>query len=1531
MQLSLLKQEEIYTCILPEKKKGQYWVTQKNEDGSEERVISVEGFEDHWVLKSNKHAVILSQGKKVKETKVENTSIYTIRLTKTGEDVILLSEPITRDRKQFKKLRLPREGSITIGRADHSDIRYYNPFTSSLHAQLVIHNNGLSIQDTNSSNGTFVNGKRVHQAMLKPGDLVYILGFKIIIGNGFIALNNPNGQVTYKETIFKNYIKHRPMVEAEKEEDEEDAGNDHHFYVSPRFKRDIEEAQLKIDGPPALTNMEETPLMLMLGPSITMGMASVLTAYFTVTNVLSYGGNMRTAMPSVIMSISMLLGMILWPILTRKFERRKRAQQEKIRQEKYRMYLKSIRQQLIDEAKYQEQILHENYVTIEECIDRIIHQKRNLWERTHLHDDFLKLRLGTGTLPLSLDLQYPEKRFTVEDDVLQAELDQLVSEPRNLHGVPVSLSFKEDWISGIIGNRHSIISLTKRLIVQFIALHSYEELKLVFLYDEKEQDVWDFVKWLPHVWDNEGNVRFIATTPQEAKELSAFLEGEILSREGQSSNDESLTPYYVIFAMNKSLAAKAEMIGMILKQKRNIGFSVIHLYDEIQNLPKECTIVVQDDGNEMKMYDKDDITGQYLSFKEDPISNLNEMELATTMANIKLDNSSSDYTLPTMITFLDMFEVGKIEHLNALTRWQENDPTRTLETPVGVDTSGEMFHLDLHEKFHGPHGLVAGMTGSGKSEFIMSFILSLAVNYHPHEVAFILIDYKGGGMAHAFTDLPHLAGTITNLDGAAINRSLVSIQSELKRRQAIFNEAATKLNTSNIDIYKYQRLYREGQVTEPLQHLFIISDEFAELKTQQPEFMEQLVSAARIGRSLGIHLILATQKPSGVVDDQIWSNSKFRVSLKVQEKADSMDMIKRPDAAELTVTGRFYLQVGFNELFELGQSAWSGAPYYPSDRVIVNKDKSVVVIDKLGRPLKQVVPSNRQTFVKNPPKQIDEINDYLAGIAKEENIHIRRLWLEPIPEFIFVDELKQKYGVTRKRYEINPVIGELDDPANQRQLVLTFPLSREGNAIIYGSASSGKTTFLTTLVYSLMEDHSPSELNLYILDFSAETLRAFEKAPHVGDVLLSHETEKIHNLFKMLDDEISTRKKLFADYGGDYYSYVKATGEEIPAIVVMIHNYSAFTETYEEMEDMISYLTREGTKYGIYFIVTALNTGAVRYRLLQNFKQLFVLQQNDSSDYSAVLGNTNGVYPSKFKGRGIFKRDEVYEFQIAHVDKDVENTFAFIRNYCSEQAELIQTLAKRIPILPEKVDIEYLEQDIDRHDSKIPVGVEKVSLLTSYLDLGRSTTHLLLSQFNDNDRFLHGMVEVFAQKNVGKLIVIDPEGKLRSSEKNGYEYAGRDSNLNDIVVELFNLMVYRNNTYKDAIATGEQKPVYEKVTCIITSFTSLTSVLTDDSLDKLKILLEKNNLEYHVTFVINESAANISSFSFETWFTQHVSLSDGIWVGNGIAEQYQFKLNKLSHELYQEIEEDFGYVIKNGKPTLVKLVTSSTLELEVMV
>ena len=366
-----------------------------------------------------------------------------------------------------------------------------------------------------------------------------------------------------------------------------------------------------------------------------------------------------------------------------------------------------------------------------------------------------------------------------------------------------------------------------------------------------------------------------------------------------------------------------------------------------------------------------------------------------------------------------------------------------------------------------------------------------------------------------------------------------------------------------MDIYKYQKLYRNGVMDTPVPHLFIISDEFAELKDQQPEFMSQLISTARIGRSLGVHLILATQKPSGVVNEQIWANSRFKVCLKVQDRADSMDMLKRPEAAELLETGRFYLQVGYNELFEMGQSAWCGAPYVPENSVERQNDESVMLIDRQGTVLEEAKPQKKSTSGSDQnKKQIVEIARYIAQIAKEEHMSAKPLWLPEIPAVITVEYLEEKYGYQADSY-LNPAVGELDDPFNQSQRLLTVPLTEKGNVLCYGAAGSGKENFLTTMLYSLYRHHSSRELNVYILDFGAETLQMFADAPQTGDFVVSGEEEKIQNLFRYLNQELKRRKKLFSEAGGDYLSYTRQGKEKVPNLLVLINDYTGFSEQYE--------------------------------------------------------------------------------------------------------------------------------------------------------------------------------------------------------------------------------------------------------------------------------------------------------------------------------------------------------------------------------
>jgi DNA segregation ATPase FtsK/SpoIIIE, S-DNA-T family len=1524
MIVTLINKENINSITLPEKIQGQYWIYDTHPNTSK-KMVGIEGANGEWILKSNKDAKIVdSSGTSIRNTVLQPLSIYHLAIEGQEHKTLVFAEPNTEDRQTFTKFVVDQDMDIHIGRNEKNHIVLSNQFVSASHAKLTIFNGQWRIVDMDSTNGTFVNGVRVKISELKMGDIIYIMGLKIIIGSCFLAFNNPDGMVSFRKNALKPFI---PQVAEtpDEEEDEFEAPAVDYFYRSPRFKRDVEKAVFKIDSPPPNAIGEEMPMMLVIGPSMTMGMASMATAIFAINNAMATGDISR-AMPSIIMSGSMLLGTILWPVLSKKYDMRRRRKKEKIRQQKYKEYIDKFAVLFNEESHKQEEILRENYVPITEVVERIEQVDRNLWERGPGQNDFLKLRVGIGDGLLSADINYSEKKFSIDDDNLQEELYTLCESPKVLHNIPITLSLLEEYITGIIGNRKQTIEFAKGLIFQLAALYSYDEVKMVFIYDQEEEAKFDFTKWLPHVWSQDNKFRFIATNHNEVKEVSAYLEKEIdLRSQINESELDDVTPYYIVYAMSKNLAIRAEMLKQVYVKKKNLHISVVTFYDELKNLPKECTMVVELEEHSGKLFDKDDLTGKSTSFVPDIYVTSDPNELSVKLANIPLDTLGHSFHLPQMVTFLELFGVGKVEHLNALTRWQDNDPTKSLEAPVGVDTLGELFKLDLHEKFHGPHGLVAGMTGSGKSEFIMTYILSLAVNYHPNEVAFILIDYKGGGMAKSFEKLPHTAGIITNLDGAMIKRSLVSIESELKRRQSLFSEASKLIGESNIDIYSYQKLVREGIVTEPLQHLFIISDEFAELKTQQPEFMAQLVSAARIGRSLGVHLILATQKPSGVVDDQIWSNSKFRVSLKVQERADSMDMLKRPDAAELTDTGRFYLQVGYNELFEMGQSAWAGAPYYPSDKVVVEKDNSVVVIDRNGRPLKQAKIDKKRSLFANPKKQLDVVTDYLHTIAVEERIRIRPLWLDPIPSMILLDDVKRKYNARNNQsFVLNPVIGEYDDPVRQQQCLLRLPLTEEGNTIVYGVAGSGKTTFITTMVYSLIQEYTPDEVNIYLLDFASETLRAFAKAPHVGDVILSYESEKVSNLFKLLQSEVEKRKKLFADYGGDHASYVKATGGKLPSIVVAINNFAAFTEIYEEKETAVSFLSREGTKYGIYFVLTALGTNAVRFRLLQNFKQLITLQLNDESDYSTVVGKTDGLFPSKFKGRGLVKKDAVYEFQIASVT-DAPVLFTFIQQACQKlQTAWKGHAAKKIPILPEYVDFEFLADYVgpQQQGLTIPIGVEKNSLNVHYYPFGQSYVSMILSAGTEHQSFTHDVSMFMAEKCGLDVTMLDAQQSFTDKNNKAVTYYSTVKEFEQVMDELFELVVFRNNTFKEAFEQGREIPSFDQRVIVINSIVALKNGLSGQSAEKLALILEKGEAKYNLTIIFAEQAKNLSGVSYDKWYKRQMNQGDGIWIGSGITEQYQLKPSKTTPELREEMTAEFGFALQKGKSVKVKLVNS---------
>ena len=1492
MIVCLLKNEYISSITLPNKVQGQYWLKDLNTK-NHENVIAIEGIGLNWVLKANQNIKFEDN----KERKILNRGVI-YRLKDQNENYIYIYIEDEYEETYFLKYRLKfNDGIITLGRNANNSIRVNNPAVSSNHLQIIYKNKKWYLQDKNSTNGTFVNYSKINQCDLKIGDVIYVLGIKIIIGDGFICINkSPIITVNNNDFELMKFSRYKSNEELESKSIE-------YFYRSPR----IQIKKIEFDTPPDNQIGEEMPLMLVIGPSITMGMASLSMGIFAVSNAIA-NNNINSALPSIVMSFSMLLGTVMWPILTKKYEKKRKEEKEKIRQIKYSAYLDSKEKEIANCANEQIKIWNENYPSINECLNRIETNNSKLFERNISHNDFLNLRVGLGKRKVAVELQYSKKNFSLVEDGLTNRLYDICEKEKYIDNVPITVSLREHHILGIIGDSKSTRQLLNNMLTQIFAFYGYDIVKLIFVYNENDYEN-DCIKWLPYVFDNKHENRFIIRNTNEMKELASYFENVITKREKMNAEElENEIPHYIVVNLDCRLGMKVDFIKTMSKLKKKINFSIINVCNELKELPSECKTVIEVNGRNGNYYDLSDMTGRKIFFVPDQ-NLINMNKICKRMANIYLDLSDKMNLLPNMVTFLQMYNVGKVEHLNALTRWKDNDPTTSLEVPIGINSLGELFKLDLHEKYHGPHGLVAGMTGSGKSEFIMTYILSLAINFHPNELAFILIDYKGGGMAKAFEKLPHTAGIITNLDGVSVKRSLISIHSELKRRQSIFASTSKKFGQSNMDIYKYQSLYRQNKVSEPLQHLFIISDEFAELKSQQPEFMEELISAARIGRSLGVHLILATQKPSGVVDDQIWSNSRFKVCLKVQERADSMDMLKRPDAAEISQTGRFYLQVGYNELFEIGQSAWAGAKYYASDTPIIERNDSIDLIDINGHVLKSMRLDRKNSISKG--KQLDEITNYLQKIANEEKIHIRPLWLPQLSKDIYLDEFEYKYNLPIKSENtINPIIGEYDNPIKQMQGILSLPISDGGNTIIYGRTGSGKTTYLTTLIYSLTNQYDPTEVNIYVLDFSSETLSSFRSAPHVGDILFSYEEEKIKGLFKLLVSELKKRKKTFANYGGDIQLYNSSSEKKEATIIVIIHNYIAFSEFYDEMEEYITYLTREGSKYGIYFIVTTTATTGVRFRLLQNFAQMVALQMNEESDYNSIMGKTDGLVPANYLGRGLVKiNGEVLEFQTAKISREIQ-TYEQIKRYSESLCEKYTYRVKNIPVLPEIVNYEFLKPYLKNNYGIIPIGIESENLEPYYYDFKSDYINYILINERANRNNIRGLLEVLFENNQAE--VLDCDNILKKTNLT-------IKDCENIIDKLFNLVLQRNNNYKESNNPQKTLESYESKMYIIYHLSALLDSVADESKEKLELVLEKGRSIYNINIILIEENSIVGTQSYKEWFKTNVNNSNFIWFGNGISEQYTFNIDNKRE--FNNLTNDFAIVVRNGEGKKVKFIS----------
>lgn len=1146
----------------------------------------------------------------------------------------------------YKKFKIAKGVSCFIGRSPINDIAFaFSDFVSrEKHICINVDQAGnATIEDLKRTVGVYVNGNLIHSQKLKVFDEIYIMGLSIIYMGDFIAVRNLMIESTLP--IMDAFVLKAPIIERIEKE---------YFVSTPRILKSLDNDEIEIDGPPNPQNMDKTPTILLIGPSITMSIVMLVSLSISIISAIN-GGNPLTVVTSATMAVGMLLGSLMWPSLLRNYQKRKLIADEKYRKEKYSSYIAEREKLLAGKVERSRRILGEILNPSPEFLCTLFENENNklrLWERSYEDKDFLSIRMGLGSRPSNIQIRIPKKSFQLYEDEMRELSEKLAQKYGTLSNVPLALDIRNNPVIGVIGKKNKVRTILNEIILNIISLHSYDEVKLVIVTSPKQAYQYEMFKHVPHIWSNDKKIRYFATNSDEVHYIFNVI-NEILKRreEREYGVVAKPIPHYVLIVTEPSLIEKETLIRYMDDVQNKVGLTTIFAYGDITRLPKSCRTIIQGDDEHTGYYIKNENANKFIPFVLD---NIDEMKLARfvdELSDLHIKRDVRTMGLTDSISFLQMYKVGNVSELNIERRWANNNSAKSLATPIGVIAGGEPFYLDIHESYHGCHGLVAGTTGSGKSEFLQAFILSLAINYSPKEVAFVLIDFKGGDMARPFmkkessSALPHLAATISNLSGNILYRALVSLSAEIKYRQKLFNQSAMNLKVDKLDINSYHKYYKDGKLDIPLPHLVIIIDEFAQLKTQQPDFLDELVNVAQVGRSLGIHLILATQKPSGIVSAQIVSNSRFKVCLKVAERADSQDMLNnKPDAAMIKNPGRLYLQVGYDEIYECVQSGYSGANYIPTPSYIPDDEITVHMTDNTANSIH----SAKLDFTENQADktQLEAVVAEIVALGERKNIVAKPLWLDVLPQKVILDTLSKE----AKRL-CTATIGLVDYVHTQEQKPLTFDFSETGHIGIYGASGTGKTTFLQTLVYSMVCEYgyTADELNLYAMDFSGRNLGYLNQLPHTGGVVFSDEEEQIDELASILQGIINERKYLFSTNNcGTFIDYHAVEGRKLPAILVLIDNFTPLRDKYMNASDKFVEIISAGKTFGVYFAITGSTVDAIYYKVKEHISTYFALKMNDPGNYLNILNIRPSVVPEDISGRGITVIDKtIVEFQTA--------------------------------------------------------------------------------------------------------------------------------------------------------------------------------------------------------------------------------------------------------------------------------------------
>lgn len=1118
-----------------------------------------------------------------------------------------------------------RLGRNTIGRQPGSDILLNDRLVSRHHAHITVARD-VEITDLGSDNGVQVGDRDVARTVLRGGDRIRIGDTELVLQ--FAAA--PPGTGTAERAV-EGFI--RP----------------------PRLEPRRTQPRLTAPEPPAAPQNTRPPLIPMLSPLLFGGVM------FAVSG--RAGASLAFAALSPLMSAGYALESAL--------SGRSRHKRDTAR---FRAELGTLaeRAQGATEAERADRV--RAHPPLDACVEAIRQGSDLLWCRRPGERGFGEFRLGTGRQPAGTVIE--QGAAGQAPARLLAERDAVLARFAHIDDVPVVAVPAEDGAIGLAGPREQVLGAARALITQAAALHSPAELVVAAFASSHSAPDWDWLKWLPHTHSPHHPLpepRLAATGPQAAQTVS-HLEALRASRQAAGTG-AGVIPAVLVLVDADTPADRSRLVELA-EHGAPLGIYVLWVAADTSVLPAACRTVVaygsRQPGNpggagapapaEVRFLRSGELVAPLAGDWLDAPSALALARRLAPVADIGA-RAEDESDLPRSVSLLSVARDPMRPAAAAIVqRWQANRsiltgpyapsaPPRKAGTLRAVIGTGAAGPLSLDLRADGPHALVGGTTGAGKSELLQTWILALAGAHSPQRLTFLLVDYKGGSAFSEAARLPHTVGMVTDLDQHLVRRALTSLRAELHYRERLF----ARHNHAK-DLVE---LEKQGSLEAP-PSLVIVVDEFAALVKELPDFVDGMINVAQRGRSLGVHLILATQRPAGVITQNLRANTNLRVALRMADEADSHDVLGSREAAffDPAMPGRAVSKTGPGRLVpfqtayvggwttdeppapsvrvqELGFGAgaeWEyDAPEGPADR---GPTDLVRLVDAIGAAHREaLLPDPRLPWLPGLKPCYD-----LAALLRGE----RQTLAAPTGGGPEGEHAPDDGGRVL-------VFGIQDDPEHQDQPIVAFRPDVDGNLAVYGTGGSGKSTLLRTLAVSAGFGVYEDPCRVYGLDFGAGGLSMLEELPYVGSIVPGDDEERVIRLLTELADLVAARKPGYAKANAGRiadYRLLAERGDE-PRVLLLVDGFPAFRQAYEVAGDrgkaytMLVAVATEGRAVGVHVLLSADRPNSVPSGLAATIQARVTLRMADNGDYAGMgvaAGTLNDASPA---GRGVLRGAEI--------------------------------------------------------------------------------------------------------------------------------------------------------------------------------------------------------------------------------------------------------------------------------------------------